>query len=81
MAIRLRIVNNYHVALCAVESDQKEGDIYLDDAQHDALSTKFAMDFNSVFGESMLEALPFEPVISELMETQKVRDAREELEK
>ncbi|KKK53727.1 hypothetical protein LCGC14_3091930, partial [marine sediment metagenome] len=37
MAIRLRIVNKYPVALCAVESDPEEGDIYLDDGMHAAL--------------------------------------------
>lgn len=81
MAIRLRIVNNYYVALCAVESDQKEGDIYLDDGMHTALSTKFAQDFNSMFGESMRYTLPAESVISELMKTQKVRDAKKEFAK
>ena len=81
MAIRLRIVNKYPVALCAVESDPEEGDIYLDDGMHAALSTKFAQDFNSMFGESMCYTLPVDPVISELMKTQKVRDAREEFAK
>ena len=81
MAIRLRIVNNYPVALCAVESDPRERDIYLDDGMHAALSTKFAQDFNSMFGESMRYTLPVEPVISELMKTQKIRDAREEFAK
>lgn len=81
MAIRLRIVNNYPIALCAVESDPEEGDVYLDDGMHTALSTKFAQDFNSIFGESMRYTLPVEPAISELMKTQKVRDAREEFAK
>ncbi len=81
MAIRLRIVNNYPIALCAVESDPEEGDIYLDDGMHVALSTKFAQDFNSMFGESMRYMLPIDPVISKLMETQRVRDAREKFAK
>jgi hypothetical protein len=32
MAIRLRTVDGVRVALCAVESDPKPGDVYLDDS-------------------------------------------------
>lgn len=78
MAIRLRMVKGNYVALCAVEADQKEGDIYLDDGMHGALSTKFAQDFNSMFGDNMHYTLPIDLKISELMETQKVRDAKKE---
>jgi hypothetical protein len=81
MAIRLRIVNNLPIALCAVESDPKEGDIYLDDGMHAALSTKFAQDFNNMFGDNMRYTLPVDPEQTELMKTQKVRDAREEFAK
>jgi predicted nucleic acid-binding protein len=74
MAIRLRQVgiNKCWIALCAVESDPKEGDIYLDDAIHYALATKFAQDWEMEFADK---------VLVELMEKEKVRDAKEELEK
>lgn len=42
MAIRLRKVNGSLVALCAAETDPKEGDTYLDDGVHYALAAKFA---------------------------------------
>jgi hypothetical protein len=45
MAIRIRTVNNVTVALCAAHSEEKEGDIYLDDDVHHALTTKFGLDF------------------------------------
>lgn len=44
MAIRIRKVKGRVVALCAAKSVAKQGDIYLDDAQHEALSNKFARD-------------------------------------
>lgn len=78
MAIRLRIVSGSYVALCAVESDEKVGDIYLDDAMHGALKTKCAEDFNEMFGDSMRQILPMDERLSQLMRTQKVRDAKEE---
>ena len=46
MAIRLRLINGKTVALCAARSMPQEGDIYLDDAAHAALSAKFSGDFN-----------------------------------
>lgn len=49
MAIRIRRVNDCLIALCAARSVPKEGDIYLDDEVHGALSTKFALDFNSMY--------------------------------
>lgn len=77
MAIRLRKIENTYVALCAVESDKKNGDIYLDDNMHHALATKFAIDFNSEGNYG----IAFDEVVAELMESQKVRDAQEEAEK
>lgn len=71
MAIRLRKVDGTWVALCAVESDPKEGDLYLDDGQHYALATKFAEDWK---GETQTGG---DPRLAALMESQKVRDARE----
>ena len=45
MAIRIRKVNGYIIALCAAVSKPKEGDLYLDDSAHHALSTKFGLDW------------------------------------
>jgi len=72
MAIRIRQVNGTYVALCAVESDPEEGDIYLDDSIHYALATKFADDW---------DAYPVDPTLKALMDSQKVRDAQIEAAK
>ena len=45
MAIRIRRVDGKIVALCAARSVEKDGDVYLDDAQHYALSEKFWDDY------------------------------------
>lgn len=45
MAIRIRKVDGITVALCAAATEPAEGDIYLDDSAHEALSDKFAVDF------------------------------------
>lgn len=47
MAIRIRIINGYTIAICAAISESKKGDIYLDDNAHHALSTKFGVDWES----------------------------------
>ena len=77
MAIRIRTVNlngeNIRVALCAVESDKKENDLYLDDADHYALAAKFRRDW---FGQTNDFPYPDEWAA---MDTQKVRDAKTEL--
>lgn len=49
MAIRLRQVNSIWIALCAARSVPKEGDVYLDDAQHHALGCKFSSDYNAMY--------------------------------
>lgn len=50
MAIRLRyITGEGWLALCAARSVEKEGDVYLDDNQHNALANKFARDHNDMF--------------------------------
>lgn len=47
MSIRIRQSGGFAVALCAAKTKAKEGDIYLDDDTHHALTTKFAVDFES----------------------------------
>ena len=69
MAIRLRQVVEWWVALCAVVTDQKEGDVYLDDGMHHALACKFAREWDYWQDDH----------INRLMDSQKVRDAKEEL--
>lgn len=48
MAIRIRDIDGKKVALCAAKSEPKDGDIYLDDSVHHALTTKFGLDFFSM---------------------------------
>ncbi|KKM14824.1 hypothetical protein LCGC14_1702170 [marine sediment metagenome] len=69
MAIRLRKINSEMIALCAVESDPKRDDIYLDDEIHYALATKFMEDYG----------LGGDKKLVELMNKEKVRDAKKEL--
>lgn len=45
MSIRIRIVNGITIAICAARSVAKDGDIYLDDTVHHALTDKFGRDF------------------------------------
>lgn len=74
MAIRLRTINGHRIALCAVESDPKYGDVYLDDADHEALSAKFCQDWQGqVIGWQVKDKW-------EVMESQKMRDAEEEMQ-
>ena len=63
------------VALCAVESDEQPGDLYLDDAHHYALAAKFRRDW---YGQT--NDFPY-PEEWAAMDTQKVRDASEEAAK
>lgn len=78
MAIRVRVINGATIALCAVETDPMTDDIYLDDAVDHALRVKFVRDYKS-------EGIPLEsishPEEDALAESQKVRDAKEELDK
>lgn len=64
MAIRIREINGHIVALCAAKTKEKEGDIYLNDAIHHALSTKFGVDWVS---EGCLTEDLADPVIKKLM--------------
>ena len=45
MAIRIRKINDKVIAICAARSIPKDGDLYLDDIVHHALSKKFIRDF------------------------------------
>ena len=45
MAIRIREIKGYTIALCAAETKPKKGDLYLNDSIHHALSTKFGLDW------------------------------------
>lgn len=73
MSIRLRSVNGIRVALCAAETDEHPGDIYLDDSDHYALAAKFQRDWS---GE--LCGIEY-PEVWAAMDTQKLRDAETEL--
>lgn len=75
MAIRLRTVGGIRVALCAAETDAIAGDLYLDDSDHYALAAKFRHDWH---GEVNSVTYPDEWAA---MESQRVRDARGELER
>lgn len=48
MAIRLREVDGIHVALCAAKTFAEEGDIYLDDNWHYAISQKYWRDYDEI---------------------------------
>ena len=73
MAIRLRTINGIRIALCAVESDPKPDDLYLDDADHMALAAKFGQDWQDQMVNWKEES------IWEVMETQKICNAKDEL--
>lgn len=75
MAIRLRSVGGVRVALCAAETDEMPGDLYLDDGDHYAIAAKYALDWQ---GETITTQYPEEWAA---METQKLRDAETELNK
>jgi hypothetical protein len=79
MAIRLRTVQTadgkVRVALCAVETDPLPGDLYLDDGDHYALAAKFRRDWRGETVDTVYE------VEWAAMDTQKLRDAAEEMER
>lgn len=58
MAIRIRDVDGVTVALCAARSVPKEGDVYLDDNIHYALTVKFMADLAPAFGCDDLYVYP-----------------------
>jgi hypothetical protein len=65
MSIRIRRIDGHVVALCAARSVEKPGDVYLDDAEHYALSEKFWDDYPQL-------GIPGNP------ETAKLREQEEE---
>jgi hypothetical protein len=50
MAIRLRLIRDSWVALCAARSMSKPGDIYLNDGQHHAVQAKVERDCHEMHG-------------------------------
>lgn len=74
MAIRLREVNGVKVALCAVETDKEDGDIYLDDGWHYALAAKFTKDWQE---NGLMPPCDISWDEWAVMDTQKKRDASE----
>lgn len=74
MAIRIRQSGGRTIALCANETDEQPGDVYLDDAQHYALAAKFRLDWR---GQNIEPEYPDEWAE---MAKHKVRDAETELQ-
>jgi len=58
MAIRIRKIDGITVALCAARTKAEPGDVYLDDTVHHALSTKFALDWETQGFETACVADP-----------------------
>ncbi|KKK80938.1 hypothetical protein LCGC14_2818460 [marine sediment metagenome] len=48
MAMRLRTVNGELMALCAAYSEEKQGDIYIDDGWNYAISQKYWRDYDEI---------------------------------
>lgn len=67
VSIRIRTVNGVRVALCAARSVAKPGDVYLDDADHHALMSKFTEDLQF---EGLVDA-------SVNVDNQEIREAEE----
>ena len=64
MAIRSRKIKGSVIALCAAETRAKDGDLYLDDEIHHALSTKFGLDWKQ---EGFLKNSLADPILRDLM--------------
>jgi hypothetical protein len=75
VSIRIRFRQGQTIALCAAETDAEPGDIYLDDACHYALAAKFAQDWQGRTVDWQY------PGMWKVMASQKLRDAKEELDK
>lgn len=63
MAIRIRKVNGIIVALCAAKTKAEDGDIYLNDLIHHALTTKFGLDWHE---EGFLDDSMADPILAEI---------------
>ena len=48
MAMRLRTINGVPVALCAAKSHPVQGDTYISDAFHYAISQKYWRDYDEI---------------------------------
>lgn len=68
MAIRIRNIDGHTVALNARLTKEQDGDLYLDDAAHHALSTKFGVDFNGM--GFMNDGSVADPVIKKIMKAE-----------
>lgn len=64
MAIRIREIEGHFIAICAAQNEEKEGDIYLHDGIHHALTTKLGIDFKS---EGFMNDSMADPVIKKLL--------------
>jgi len=69
MAIRIRIINGFTVALCAARTTEEPGDVYLDDTVHHALGTKFALDWEEEGWGTARAADPFHVPLIKRAET------------
>lgn len=78
MAIRIRVIDGRTVALCAVETEAKLDDLYLNDSVDHALRVKFVRDYKSEGIDLNDINYPEDDAIAE---SQKIRDALTELDK
>lgn len=82
MAIRLRRVDGRLIALCAARSVAQDGDVYLDDEAHEALSNKFALDNNEfirlAFGDTGV-TLPFDAASKRLIDQEESNNSNRAL--
>ena len=83
MAIRIRKTTDGVVALCAAKSEPIEGDIYLDDDIHHALTIKFENDFRSMgflrsdFDMMNIDPSELEVVFTDMGDDYPPRDVKE----
>lgn len=75
MSIRIRVVDGNTIAICAARSVPKEGDLYLDDAAHHALTVKFSADFASM---GFSEAFYLDPISARLIEQEESNNPNRE---
>lgn len=74
MAIRLRVVNEKYIALCAARSLPKEGDVYLHDEWHEALTNKFSRDWSD-----LVAGLPHDDRNDDLVDQEESNNSNREL--